>query len=141
MNIPLINLKAQFTPLRAEMLSSLERILDSQQFVLGPEVKALEEEVARYSQVKHAIGCASGSDALLLALMALDLKPDDEVITTPFTFFATGGAVARLGGKPVFVDIDPDTFNIVAAQIEAKITSKTRAIMPVHIFGQCAEMD
>ena len=141
MNIPLINLKAQFTPLRAEMLSSLERILDSQQFVLGPEVKALEEEVARYSNVKHAIGCASGSDALLLALMALDVKADDEVITVPFTFFATGGAIARLGARPVFVDIDPRTYTVDPNLIEAAITPRTRAIIPVHMYGLCADMD
>src|SRR6185295_2120384 len=141
MNIPLINLKAQFTPLRAEMLASLERILDSQQFVLGPEVKALEEEVAAYSSVKHAIGCSSGSDALLLALMALDVKADDEVITVPFTFFATGGAIARLGARPVFVDIDPGTYTVDPNLIEAAITPRTRAIIPVHMYGLCADMD
>ena len=141
MNIPLVNLKAQFTPLRAEMLASLERILDSQQFVLGPEVKALEEEVARYSQVKHAIGCASGSDALLLALMALDVKAGDEVITASFTFFATGGAIARLGARPVFVDIDPRTYTLDPKRVESAITERTRAIIPVHMYGQCADMD
>lgn len=141
MNIPLVNLKAQFMPLRAEMLASLERILDSQQFVLGPEVKALEEEVAKYSQVKNAIGCASGSDALLLALMALDVKAGDEVIAPSFTFFATGGAVARIGARPVFVDIDPRTYTIDPAAIEAAITPRTRAIIPVHMYGLCADMD
>ncbi|HXD33274.1 MAG TPA: DegT/DnrJ/EryC1/StrS family aminotransferase [Pyrinomonadaceae bacterium] len=141
MNIPLINLKAQFAPLRAEMLQSLERILDSQQFVLGPEVKALEEEVATYSSVKHAIGCSSGSDALLLALMALGVKAGDEVITASFTFFATGGAIARLGARPVFVDIDPRTFTIDPKRVEAAITAKTKAIIPVHMYGLCADMD
>jgi dTDP-4-amino-4,6-dideoxygalactose transaminase len=141
MNIPLINLKDQFAPLRAEMLASLERIVDSQQFALGPEVKALEDEIARYSNVKHAIGCASGSDALLLALMALDVKAEDEVITVPFTFFATGAAIARLGARPVFVDIDPRTYTIDPRQVEAAITMRTRAIIPVHMYGHCADMD
>lgn len=141
MNVPLINLKAQFTPLRAEMLASLERILDSQHFVLGPEVKALEEEVARYSAVKHAIGCSSGSDALLLALMALDVKAGDEVITAAFTFFATGGAIARLGARPVFVDIDPKTYTIDPKRVEAAITPRTKAIIPVHMYGLCADID
>src|SRR5204863_1227561 len=141
MNIPLVNLKAQFRPLRAEMLASLERILDSQQFVLGPEVKSLEEEVAKYSHVKHAIGCASGSDALLLALMALDVKPGDEIITASFTFFATGGAIARLGARPVFVDIDPRTYTMDPKLLDAAITPRTRAIIPVHMYGQCADME
>src|SRR4051794_16093633 len=141
MNIPLVNLKAQFAPLRSEMLASLERILDSQQFVLGPEVKALEDEVAAYSQTAHAIGCASGSDALLLALMALDVKAGDEVIVPAFTFFATGGAVARIGARPVFVDIDPATYTIDPARVEAAITARTKAIIPVHMYGQCADMD
>jgi dTDP-4-amino-4,6-dideoxygalactose transaminase len=141
MNIPLVNLKAQFAPLRAQMLASLERILDSQQFVLGPEVKALEEEIANYSNVKHAIGCASGSDALLLALMALDVKAGDEVITASFTFFATGGAIARLGAQPVFVDIDPRTYTMNPQLVEAGITSRTRAIIPVHMYGLCADME
>lgn len=141
MNVPLVNLKAQFTPLRAEMLASLERILDSQQFVLGPEVKGLEEEIARYSNVKHAIGCASGSDALLLALMALDVKAGDEVITASFTFFATGGAIARLGARPVFVDIDPRTYTMDPGLLEAAITPRTKAIIPVHMYGHCADME
>ncbi len=141
MNIPLINLKDQFAPLRGEMLASLERILDSQQFALGPEVKALEDEIAAYANVKHAIGCASGSDALLLALMALDVKAGDEVITAAFTFFATGGAIARLGARPVFVDIDPLTYTINPQKVEAAISPRTRAIIPVHMYGQCADMD
>jgi dTDP-4-amino-4,6-dideoxygalactose transaminase len=141
MKIPLINLKDQFTPLRAEMLASLERIVDSQQFALGPEVKALEDEVAQYSNVKHAIGCASGSDALLLALMALDVKAGDEVITASFTFFATAAAIARVGARPVFVDIDPRTYTIDVAQVEAAITPRTQAIIPVHMYGHCADMD
>jgi dTDP-4-amino-4,6-dideoxygalactose transaminase len=141
MNVPLFDLKQQHEPLRAELRAAVERVFDTQQFVLGPEVSALEDELARYCQVKHAIGCGSGSDALLLALMALDVKAGDEVITTPHTFFATGGAVARTGARPVYVDIDPRTYNIDPARIEAAINERTRAIIPVHLYGQCAEMD
>jgi dTDP-4-amino-4,6-dideoxygalactose transaminase len=141
MKIPLVNLQAQYAPLRAEILLAIERVMASQQLVLGPEVKALEDELAVYSNVRHAIGCASGSDALLLALMALDVKAGDEVITSPFTFFATGGAIARLGARPVFVDIDRRTYNIDPQKIEAAITPRTRALIPVHMYGQCADMD
>ena len=141
MNIPLINLKAQFAPLRTKMLATIERIIDSQQFVLGPEVKALEDEVAQYSNTKHAVGCASGSDALLLALMALNVKAGDEVITTSFTFFATGSAIARLGALPVFIDIDPRSYTMDPKLVEAAITPRTRAIIPVHLYGQCVEMN
>lgn len=141
MKVPLLDLKAQYAPLREEMLATVERVFDSQYFVLGPEVQALEEEIAAYSQTKHAIGCASGSDALLLALMALDVKEGDEVITTPYSFFATVSSITRLGAKAVFVDIDPKTYNIDVSQIENAITEKTKAIMPVHLYGQCANMD
>ena len=141
MKVPLIDLAAQFEPLREQMLASIERVIDSQQFVLGSEVKSLEEEIARYSNTKHAVGCASGSDAVLLALMALDIKAGDEVITTPFTFFATGSAIARLGARPVFVDIDARTYNIDPAKVEAAITPRTRALVPVHMYGQCADME
>lgn len=141
MKVPLLDLKAQYAPLREEMLAKVGQVFDSQMFVLGSEVQALEEEVAAYSQAKHAIGCASGSDALLLALMALGVKDDDEVITTPYSFFATVSSITRLGAKAVFVDIDPKTYNIDASKVENAITDKTKAIMPVHLYGQCADMD
>jgi dTDP-4-amino-4,6-dideoxygalactose transaminase len=140
MNVPLLDLKAQFQPLRAEILAAMEAVCDEQGFVLGPRVTAFEESVARYVGSRYAIGCASGSDALLLSLMAMGVKAGDEVITVPFTFFATAGAVSRLGAKPVFVDIQADTFNIDPFQIEKAITLRTKAIIPVHLFGQCADM-
>jgi dTDP-4-amino-4,6-dideoxygalactose transaminase len=117
------------------------RVVEAQAFILGPEVKTFEEEAALAIGTPHAIGCASGTDALLLALMALDLQPGDEVITTPYTFFATAGSIVRLGLKPVFCDIDPATFNLDVARLAELVTSRTRAIMPVHLFGQCAPMD
>src|SRR6185437_11771290 len=138
---PFLDLKAQFTEIRDEVIEAVIRVMDSQHFILGPEVQALETEIADYVGAQFAIGCASGSDALLLALMALDIGAGDEVITTPFTFGATAGSIARLGARPVFVDIDPETFNIDERQIEAAITPKTRAIMPVHLFGLSAQMD
>lgn len=141
MNVPLLDLQAQYVSLRDSMLQAIERVMDSQRFVLGDEVRELEASIADYCQAKHAAGCASGSDALLLALMALDIKQGDEVITTPFSFFATGAAIARLGGRPVFVDIDPRTYNLDVSRVADAITPRTRAIIPVHIYGQCAEMD
>lgn len=139
--IPLLDLKAQYKAIREEVIEAIDRVADSQRFILGPEVEALESEIAEYSQCKFGIGVSSGTDALLVSLMAIDVKAGDEVITTPYTFFATAGTIFRLGAKPVFVDIDPLSYNINPAQIEAAITERTRAIMPVHLYGQMVEMD
>ena len=141
MNVPLLDLQAQYVSLRDDLQQAVERVMSSQRFVLGDEVRGLESSLAEYCQTKHAIGCASGSDALLLALMALDVKAGDEVITTPFSFFATAASIARLGARPVFVDIDPRSYNIDPARVSDAITPHTKVIMPVHLYGQCAEMD
>ncbi|HYR75278.1 MAG TPA: DegT/DnrJ/EryC1/StrS family aminotransferase [Pyrinomonadaceae bacterium] len=141
MKVPLLDLQAQYQTIRDEVRLAVDRVFESQQFVMGAEVQALEEQIAEYSQTKFAIGCASGSDALLLALMSCEVGKDDEVITTPFSFFATASAIARLGARPVFVDIDERTFNINPSLVGEKITARTKAIVPVHLYGQCAEMD
>jgi len=141
MNVPLLDLRAQFQTIRGEVMAAVERVFESQHFILGPEVEAFERAAAEYCQVKHAIGCGSGSDALLLALTALGVGPGDEVVTASFSFFATAGSITRLGARPVFVDISPDDFNIDPELIERAITPRAKAILPVHLFGQCAEMD
>lgn len=139
--VPFIDLQAQFQTIREDINQAVQRVFESQAFILGDEVSSFENAAAQYCDSLAAIGCASGSDALLLALLGLDLGPGDEVITSPFTFFATAGSVCRAGATPVFADILPDTFNIDPQAIEAAVTPNTRAIMPVHLFGQCAEMD
>ena len=139
-SVPMLDIERQNGPLRDEMLAAIARVVDSGRFVFGPECAALEVSLAEYCGAKHGVGCASGSDALLLALMALDIGPGDEVILPSFTFFATAGAVARLGANPVFVDLDPETMNLAPALIEQQITPATKAILPVHLFGLCADM-
>ncbi|MCS6865423.1 MAG: DegT/DnrJ/EryC1/StrS family aminotransferase [Gemmataceae bacterium] len=139
--VPLCDIQAQYRALQAEIDAAVLRVLRSGQAILGPEVAAFEQEVAAFCGAQFGVGCSSGTDALILALRALDIGPGDEVLVPPFTFFATASAVCRVGAKPVFVDIDPITFNIDPRQIEGKITRHTRAIIPVHLFGQCCDMD
>ncbi len=141
--IPLLDLKAQHAQIREEALAAVVRVIDSQKFIMGEEVQALEKELAAYCRTQFAIGCASGSDALLLALLAADIGYGDRVITTPFTFFATAGAISRIGAIPVFVDVDADTFNLDPALVEKALAAheRVRAIIPVHLFGACADMD
>jgi dTDP-4-amino-4,6-dideoxygalactose transaminase len=152
--VALLDLQAQYNSIRDEIRTAVDRVLESQHFIMGPEVQALEKEMARYLRVHHAISCASGSDALLLALMAIDIKPGDLVITSPYTFFATGGAIARLGAEPVFIDIDPLSYTIRPALVRSFLegdhplchrfenyADRVKAIIPVHLYGQCADMD
>ena len=156
MQVPLLDLKGQYAPLRAEIEAAIREVCDAQRFVLGPRVAELEANVAEYSQTKHGLGLSSGTDALLLALMALDIGPGDEVITTPFTFFATAGVVARLGARPFFCDIEPSTFNLDPAAVQKAIAERCelkgdrlvnrqtggtiRALLPVHLYGQMADL-
>jgi dTDP-4-amino-4,6-dideoxygalactose transaminase len=141
MNVPLLDLKAQYATIKNEVLAAIAEVLESQRCIGGPKIEELEKKIAQASDCKYAVGVSSGTDALLACLMSLDIGRGDEVITTPFTFFATVGCIARTGAKPVFVDIDPRTYNIDATRIEAAITKKTKAIMPVHLYGQMADMD
>jgi dTDP-4-amino-4,6-dideoxygalactose transaminase len=136
-----LDLKAQFATIRGEVMEAIGRVMESQQFILGPEVKLLEQDLAAKLEAKHAVACASGTDALILSLMAAEIGPGDEVITTPFSFIATAGSIARVGATPVFVDIDPTSYNINPALIKSAVTPKTRALLPVHLFGLPAEME
>jgi len=141
MKVPFFDLSIQFKALEGEIKSALDEVMKDQKFILGPQVEILEQAIAQYCQTQYAIGVASGSDALLLSLMALGINSGDEVILPPFTFFATAGSISRLGAIPVFTDIDPDTYNIDPSKIEEEVTRSTKAIIPIHLFGQCADMD
>jgi dTDP-4-amino-4,6-dideoxygalactose transaminase len=141
MKVPLLDLKAQYATIKNDVLAAVSKVLESQQCIGGPKVSQLEKKIAALSDCKFAVGVSSGTDAILNSLMSLDIGSDDEVITTPFTFFATVGCITRTGAKPVFIDIDPKTYNINPELIEKVITKKTKAIMPIHLFGQMADMD
>lgn len=141
MKVPLLDLKPQYQQIKEKVIPEIMEIIENQGFILGPKVEKLEKEMCAYIGAQHTLGCSSGTDALLLALMALDIGRDDEVITTPYTFFATAGSIARVGAVARFVDIDPATFLMRVDQIEKAITPKTKAIMPVHLFGQCVDME
>jgi dTDP-4-amino-4,6-dideoxygalactose transaminase len=141
MKIPLLDLTAQYQSIRWEVRTAIDRVCESQIFILGPEVSAFEHEIASFCGAEHAVGVSSGTDALLVALMAAGVGPGDEVITSPFTFFATAGVIARLGAKPVFVDIETESFNLDPDEIESQVTDRTKAILPVHLFGRCAAME
>ncbi len=141
LNVPMVDLRRQYLHLKAELDAAIHGVLDSTQFILGPEVEAFEREAADYLGTRYAVGCASGTDALMLALRGAGIGPGDEVVTTPFTFVATAEAIRYVGATPVFVDIDPDTFNLTAKAVEAALGPRTRAVIPVHLFGQPVEME
>lgn len=140
MNVPLLDLKAQYADIKQEMDAAIQRVLDSTRFIGGPEVSGLEEEIARYSQCAHAVGCASGTDALVLALRALGIGPGDDVVTSAYSFFASAGVIVNAGATPVFLDIDPSTYNLDAHRLEAAITPNTKAVIAVHLYGQCCDL-
>jgi dTDP-4-amino-4,6-dideoxygalactose transaminase len=141
MKVPLLDLPAQYSTIRDEVRTAMNRVCDSQHFILGPEVSAFEDEVAAFCDARFAVGVSSGTDALLLALMAVGVGPGDEVVTSTYSFFATAGAISRLGARPVFVDIEPATFNLDPTLLVSRLTPRTKAIVPVHLFGRCGEMD
>ncbi len=141
MRVPLLDLTAQYQTIRWEIRTAIDRVCESQNFILGPEVAALEHEIASFCGAGHAVGVSSGTDALLVALMAAGVGPDDEVITSTFTFFATAGVIARLGARPIFVDIETESFNLDPEEVRSKLSQRTKAILPVHLFGRCASMD
>ncbi|MBN1593525.1 MAG: DegT/DnrJ/EryC1/StrS family aminotransferase [Candidatus Coatesbacteria bacterium] len=140
MRVPLLDLRPQYASIKEEIKQAIDRVLETQVFVLGPEVAELEKEIAEYCGARFGVGCASGTDSILLSLMAVGVSTGDEIITTPYTFFSTAGSASRLGAIPVFADIDPVTYNIDPSLIEARITPRTKAIIPVHLYGQCADM-
>lgn len=141
MKIPFIDLQSQYQSYKSEIDLAIQEVLDSSQYIMGPKVAEFEKNLSQFTGAKHAIGCSSGTDALLVALMAINIKPGDEIITSPFTFIASSEVVSFLGATPVFVDIEEDTYNIDASLIESKITTKTKVIMPVSLYGQTADMD
>jgi dTDP-4-amino-4,6-dideoxygalactose transaminase len=141
LSVPLLNLCRQYDNIKEELDLAIQKVIKTQSFILGEEVRTLEHDIAQYCGTKYAVGVNSGTDALFLALKVLGIKEGDEVITVPFTFIATAEAITNVGAKPVFVDIDPKTFNMDPSAIEAKITKKQKAIIPVHLYGQCADMD